>query len=107
MGGDFCLSFYIRANMITSMQEAKYCLAGRFKLQGDILCYVQQTMGIWLAEVIVLNNLELAAELICKGTNGTKIWSIKSKTKYQCPAGVGVRGATTVLTWIHHEDVLT
>ena len=63
-------------------------------------------MGNWLAEVIVLNNLELAAELICKGTNGTKIWSIKLKTKYQCPAGAGVRGATTVLTWIHHEDVL-
>ena len=44
-------------------------------------------------------------ELICKGTNGTKIWNLKSKKNYECPAGAGVRGATTVITWIRHEDV--
>ena len=55
----------IRANMITSMQEAKYCLAGRLKLQGDVLCLHATDDGkLASGGDCLLNNLELAAELI-------------------------------------------
>jgi hypothetical protein len=53
--------------MITSTQEAKYCLAGKFKLQGDVLCLRATDDGkLASGGDCLLNNLELAAELICK-----------------------------------------
>jgi hypothetical protein len=50
---------------ITSMQEAKYRLAGRLKLQGEILCLRATDDGkLASGGDGLLNNLELAAELI-------------------------------------------
>lgn len=47
------------------MQEAKYCLAGRLKLQGDILCLRATDDGkLASGGDCLLINLELAAELI-------------------------------------------
>ena len=47
------------------MQEAKYCLAGRLKLQGDILCLRATDNGkLASGGDCLLINLELAAELV-------------------------------------------
>ena len=94
------------ANMVASKQEATYCLAGKLKLPGDILCLRATDDGKLASGGESCDwSILIHCKLICKGTNGTKIWNLKSKKNYQCPAGAGVRGATTVVTWIRHEDV--
>jgi hypothetical protein len=40
------------------------------------------------------------------GTDGVKIWNMRTWEMIPCPTAAGLRGATTALTWIRREDEL-